>query len=78
MTHVSQQRVPLDNSISQLSSQETYLGQETVTLKTQQTSLVGIDLAEAATNLSQAELTNSAVLAAAAKALPQTLLDYLK
>ena len=78
LTHVSQQRVPLDNSISQLSSQETYLGQETVTLKTQQTSLVGIDLAEAATNLSQAELTNSAVLAAAAKALPQTLLDYLK
>ena len=78
LTHVSQERVPLDNSISQLSSQESYLGQEKVTLTTQQNSLVGISLAEAATNLSQAELTNSAVLAAAAKSIPQTLLDYLK
>jgi flagellar hook-associated protein 3 FlgL len=75
---VSQQRIPLDTTISQLNSQESYLGQETVTLSTQQTSLVGISLAVAATNLSQAELTNSAVLAAAAKVLPQTLLDYLK
>jgi len=74
---VTQARIPLDNSISQLNSQESYLGQETVTLTTQQTSLVGINLAEAATNLSQAELTNSAVLAAAAKVLPQTLLNYL-
>jgi len=64
--------------MSQLSSQESYLGQETLTLTTQQTSLVGINLAVAATNLSQAELSNSAVLAAAAKVLPQTLLDYLK
>jgi flagellar hook-associated protein 3 len=78
LTYVSQQRVPLDNSLSQVNSQETYLGQEKVTLTTQQNSLVGISLAEAATNLSQAELSNSATLAAAAKALPQTLLDYLK
>lgn len=77
-TYVGQQRIPLDNTISQLNSQESYLGTETVTLTTQQTSLVGINLAAAATNLSQAELTNSAVLAAAAKVLPQTLLDYLK
>jgi hypothetical protein len=34
-------------------------------------------LATAATNLSQAELANSAVLAAASKVLPQTLLNYL-
>jgi flagellin-like hook-associated protein FlgL len=40
--------------------------------------LVGIDLATAATNLSQAQLNNSTVLAAAAKVMPQTLLDYLK
>lgn len=76
-TYVGQQRIPLDNTISQLNSQESYLGTETVTLTTQQTSLVGINLAVAATNLSQAELTNSAVLAAAAKVLPQTLLNYL-
>ena len=78
LTYVAQQRVPFDNTISSLNSQESYLGRETLTLTTQQNSLVGISLAEAATNLSQAELTNSAVLAAAAKSLPQTLLDYLK
>jgi flagellar hook-associated protein 3 FlgL len=78
LNYVSQQRVPLGNSIAQLNSQESYLNQETVTLSTQQTSLVGIDLATAATNLSQAETTNNAVLAAAAKVLPQTLLDYLQ
>lgn len=78
LTYVGQQRVPLDNAINQLNSQESYLGQEKVTLTTQQNALVGISLAEAATNLSQAQLDNSAVLAAAAKVMPQTLLDYLK
>jgi len=77
LNYVAQQRIPLDNTISQLNDQESYLGQETVTLTTQQTSLVGANMAEAATNLSQAELTNSAVLASAAKVLPQTLLNYL-
>jgi flagellar hook-associated protein 3 FlgL len=77
-SYIDQQRVPLDNSISQLNSQESYLGQEKITLTTQQTALVGINLANAATNLSQAELDNNAVLAAAAKVMPQTLLDYLK
>jgi flagellar hook-associated protein 3 FlgL len=78
LNYVSQQRVSLDSTIGQLNSQESYLGQETVTLTTQQTALVGVSLATAATNLSQAELNNSAVLAASAKVLPQTLLDYLK
>jgi len=77
LNYVAEQRIPLDNTISQLNDQDSYLGQETVTLTTQQTSLVGANMADAATNLSQAELTNSAVLAAAAKVLPQTLLNYL-
>jgi flagellar hook-associated protein 3 FlgL len=77
LNYVSQQRVPLGNTISQIDSQETYLSQEKLTLTTQQTSLVGINLALAATNLSQAELEQGAVLGAAAKVLPQTLLDYL-
>jgi len=77
LNYVAEQRIPLDNTISQLNDQESYLGQETVTLTAQQTSLVGANMADAATNLSQAELTNSAVLAAAAKVLPQTLLNYL-
>jgi flagellin-like hook-associated protein FlgL len=74
---ITQQRVPLDNSISQLSSQESFLSQETLTLTTQQTALVGVNLATSATNLAQAETANSAVLAAAAKVLPQTLLNFL-
>jgi flagellar hook-associated protein 3 len=75
--YLSEQRIPLDSTISRLSDQESYLSQETLTLTTHQTALVGADLATAATNLSQAELANSAVLAAASKVLPQTLLNYL-
>ncbi len=78
LNYVNQQRIPLDNSISSLNSQETYLSQETVTLTSQQTSLVGIDIATAATNLAQAQAQNNAVLAAAGKVIPQSLLDYLK
>ncbi len=77
LNYVADQRVPLDSTISQLSSQESYLGQEKLTLTTQQTALVGVNLATAATSLSQAELDNTAVLAAASKVLPQTLLNYL-
>lgn len=71
-------RVPLDEGVSELNSQDTYLSKETITLTTQQTALTGISTADAATNLAQAELDNNAVLAAAAKALPQTLLQYLQ
>jgi flagellar hook-associated protein 3 FlgL len=78
LNYVGQQRIPLDNTVSQLNSQESYLSQESLTLTTQQTSLVGVDISQAATNLSQAELTHNAVLAAAAQVLPQTLLSYLK
>jgi flagellin-like hook-associated protein FlgL len=78
LNYVGQQRVPLGNSVSQLNSQESYLSQESLTLTTQQTALVGVDISQAATSLSQAELIHSAVLAAAAKVLPQTLLDFLK
>jgi len=78
LNYVGLQRVPLGSSVAQLNSQETYLAQESLSLITQQTSLVGVDIAHAATNLSQAEVIHSAVLAAAAKILPQNLLDYLR
>jgi flagellar hook-associated protein 3 FlgL len=77
LNYVSQQRVFYGNAESQLNSQETNLQQETVSLASQQTSLVGVDMAQAATNLSQAETANSAAMAAAAKVLPNTLLNYL-
>jgi flagellin-like hook-associated protein FlgL len=71
-------RVPFDDTISQLNSQESYLSQETVTLTTNQTALVGVNMANAATNLAQAETDNEATLAAAAKVMPETLLSYLQ
>jgi flagellar hook-associated protein 3 FlgL len=77
LSYVSQQRVVYGNAESQLNAQDTYLQQETVTLASQANSLVGVDEATAATNLSQAETANSAALAAAAKVLPDTLLNYL-
>ncbi len=77
LNFVSQQRVLYGNSMAQLNSQDSYLQQETVTLSSQANSLVGVDLAQAATALSQAETDNNATLAAAAKVIPNTLLSYL-
>jgi flagellar hook-associated protein 3 FlgL len=65
------------NAETQLNSQQSFLQQDTVSLTTQQNNLVGVDEATAATELSQAETDNSAILAAAAKVLPNTLLNYL-
>ncbi len=76
--HVSQQRVLYANTVNQADAQESFLSQETLSLSSQQSSLTGIDLSAAATNLIQAQTANTAILAAAAKVLPASLLDYLK
>lgn len=78
IAHVSQQRVVLAGAANQIHAQESYLSQETVSFSAQQQSLTGIDTATAITNLTQAQTAHSAVLAAAAKVLPVSLLDYLK
>lgn len=77
LNYVNQQRVFYGDAESQLNAQGTSLQQETVSLSSQATSLVGVDMAQAATNLAQAETAHSAALAAAAKVLPTTLLNYL-
>ena len=77
IAYVGQQRVIYGNSEGQVNSQQTFLQQDTVTLASQQNDLIGIDEATAAVNLSQAETVNSAALAAAAKVLPNSLLNYL-
>ena len=66
------------NVVNQANAQESYLSQETLSLSSQQTALTGIDLSTAATNLTQAQTAQSAILAVAAKVLPVSLLDYLK
>jgi len=77
LTYVGQQQTFYSNAENQLNAQETTLQQDTVTLAAQANNLVGANEAEAATTLSQAETANSAAEAAAAKVLPDTLLDYL-
>lgn len=78
LNYVSQQQVVYSNAETQLNSQQTSLQQDTVTLSTQENNLIGVNEATAATNLSQAETDNSAALAAAAKVLPTTLLNFLE
>jgi flagellar hook-associated protein 3 FlgL len=77
LNYVTEQRVFYGNSESQLNSQETSLQQETVSLTSQQSSLVDVDEAQAATQLSQAETADNAAEAAAAKVMPDTLLNFL-
>jgi flagellar hook-associated protein 3 FlgL len=78
LDYLSQQRVFYGNGVNQLTSNQSFLQQEKVNLQTQENSLVGVDLAKAATDLSKAQTTHNAALAAVAKVIPQSLLDYLK
>ncbi len=77
ISHIGQVRAVYGGVVNQLNAQNNVLSQETLSLTAQQTALTGIDTATAATNLSQAQTTNSAVLAMAAKILPESLLSYL-
>lgn len=78
LTYVTSQHAVYGNTINQLNSQETYLSQEKVTLTSRESDLVGVDAATAAESLTQAETSNSSVLAAAAKVIQNNLLNYLK
>lgn len=77
IAQVGQARATYGSTVNQLNQQTSFLSQETVTLSAQQTSLVDMDTATAATNLTQAQTADSAVLAMAAKVLPESLLNYL-
>jgi flagellar hook-associated protein 3 FlgL len=78
LANVGQQRVLYAGVVSQVNAQESYLSQETISLASQQQSLTGVDMSVAVSNLTQAQIAHSAILAAAAKVLPTSLLDYLK
>ncbi len=77
LSYVSQQREFYGSAVQALTSNQTFLQQEQVNLKSQETSLVGADMAKAATDLAQATTTHDAALAALAKVIPTSLLDYL-
>jgi flagellar hook-associated protein 3 FlgL len=75
---LNQQRVFYGNSLNQLSSATSFLNNERVQLSTQENNLVAIDPAKAATNLSEAQVENQAVVAATSKILnTPTLFDYI-
>jgi flagellar hook-associated protein 3 FlgL len=78
LTYLSAQRAFYGNNLNQLNGDEQALQQQNLTLKTQDNNLVGVDLAKAATDLAQAQTTHQAALAAAAKVLQPSLLDYLR
>jgi len=78
LNYVSQQRVFYGSAVSQLNANQSFLQQEQVSLQTQDTSLVGADMATAATDLSRSQTAQNATLAALAQIIPQSLLNYLK
>jgi len=78
LSFVGQQQTVYGNAETQLNAQTSFLQQDTVSLSTQATNLIGVNMATAATDLSQDETDNSAALAAAAKVLPTSLLNYLE
>jgi flagellar hook-associated protein 3 FlgL len=78
LSYLSQQRVFYGNTVNELNSNQSFLQQEKVNLQTQENTLVGVDMATAATELTQAQTAHQAALAALAKVIPVSLLDYLK
>jgi flagellar hook-associated protein 3 FlgL len=78
MNYLSQQRVFYGNGVDQLNSNQSFLQQEQVNLQTEANTVDGANLAQASTNLSNAQTTQSAALAALAKVIPQNLLQYLQ
>jgi flagellar hook-associated protein 3 FlgL len=78
LDNLSQRRVFYGNVMAQINSQETFLQSETVNIKSQEDSLVAVDMTTAATNFTQAQAASQATMAAAARVLQETLLDYLR
>jgi len=78
LNNVIAQRSIYGVRLQELGADSTNLGQERLTLQQNQTSLIGADEAQVATNLSQAEVTLQAAIAAASQISQESLLNYLK
>lgn len=78
-SQLTTQRVFYGNTLQQLQSTQTYLNSDKLQLAQQENSLVGVDLATAATNLSQSTTATNAILSAAGQILStMNLLNFLK
>jgi len=78
LNYLSSQRLFYSNAMNQVNDEQTSLNQQSTNLKAQENALVGADMTQAALAVTQAQTANQAVLAATAKVLPVTLLDYLQ
>jgi flagellar hook-associated protein 3 FlgL len=78
LVQLTSQRVFYGNALSQMSTSENFLNQETVNLGQQENTLEGADMSAAATNYSQAEAAQQATISATSSILQQkNLLDYI-
>lgn len=77
LSHVSQQRILLDNSLSRLSSAESYTQSQATQLTTTQTTLMQADVAQIATQLSTAETQQNALSQVIATLGKQSLFNDL-
>jgi flagellar hook-associated protein 3 FlgL len=75
---ISAQRVFYGNASNQAQSQTTYLNTAKLQIAQQENTLGGVDLATAATNLSQASIETQATLATISKLSQNNLFDYIK
>jgi flagellar hook-associated protein 3 FlgL len=77
LTHVTQQRVLIDNSLSRLQAAESYNQTEKTQLIASQTTLLQADVGQIATQLSTAETQQTALIQVIATLGKQSLFDQL-
>ncbi len=76
-SYLSAQTVFYGNAMDQTQSQTTYLNAAKLQIAQQQNTLGGVDMAAAASNLTQAQIDSQAALAAIGKLTQNNLFDYL-
>jgi flagellar hook-associated protein 3 FlgL len=76
--HVNAQRTFYGSQLNQLDTTDSFLANDKVQLASQENSAVGIDLAQAATDVQRALTARTAILAAGGKIQTTSLMDYLK
>jgi flagellin-like hook-associated protein FlgL len=77
-TYISAQRVFYGNASNQTQSQATYLGTAKLQIAQQQNTLGAVDIATAASNLTQSGIATQATLATISKLTQNNLFDYIK
>jgi flagellar hook-associated protein 3 FlgL len=78
LNNVITQRSSYGDTLQQLNADSTNLSQEKITLQQYQTSLVGANEAQVATDLSQSQTTLQAAIEAAGQISQESLINYLK